>query len=82
MNLTMIHSNPATVAGGVFTVDRKFHVGMLKYAEQLPIPLTTIHPQRNPDQAFMDHVMVQSSELPYRVVTIQTDRAGQALRAE
>jgi len=69
----MVHSNPARVDRGVFKVDRKFHVGMQIYSENISVPLTTVHPEMSPDEAIMDLIEVPCSELPYRVMTIKAD---------
>jgi glycosyltransferase involved in cell wall biosynthesis len=57
--------NGASVTGGMFTVDRKFHTGMLDYARLIGAPLVTI----NPPSAgpIMDPVSVPLADLPYRV---------------
>jgi glycosyltransferase involved in cell wall biosynthesis len=82
MTITMVHSNPARIDNGVFKVDRKFHVGMQTYADQIRIPLTTVHPEMAPDQAIMDPIEVPCSELSYRVMIVKTDRAWRPLPAE
>ncbi len=76
--LTMIHSNSASVDGGVFRVDRKFHIGMLCYAESIRTPLATVHPQTAGPHA-MDMVELRCDELPYQVLTIKTDKNQQPL---
>jgi len=82
MTITMVHQNPARVADGVLTIDRKFHEGMLKYCETIGQPLTTIHPALRNDQPIMDRVTVKSVDLPYTVKVVRTNRAGCALPAE
>jgi glycosyltransferase involved in cell wall biosynthesis len=82
MSLTMVHSNPARVDNGVFSVDRKFQLGMQAYAEKLHTPLTTIHPERPPDAATMDLIEVPLSALPYRILTVKVDRAQRPLPEE
>jgi colanic acid/amylovoran biosynthesis glycosyltransferase len=66
-HIAMVHSNVASVSGGVFTVDRKFHVGMTDYARMINAPLLTIHPHI-PGVPIMDPISVPVDELPYRVV--------------
>ena len=51
MSLTMVHSNPARVDNGVFSVDRKFHLGMQAYAHAIRTPLLTVHNIPVPAQA-------------------------------
>jgi glycosyltransferase involved in cell wall biosynthesis len=72
-NLVMIHSNHARIDGDVLTIDRKFHVGMKDYAENIKAPLVTLHPQAARDASIMDPVELKVSELPYRIVTIPYD---------
>jgi colanic acid/amylovoran biosynthesis glycosyltransferase len=82
MTLTMTHFNPARIENGVLKVDRKFHVGMQSYADQIRTPLTTVHPEMTPDQAVMDLIEVPVSELSYRVMTVKTDGASRPLPHE
>ena len=71
--LTMIHSNSARVEGGLFRVDRKFHVGMLQYASAVDVPLVTVHPESVAGRDAIDTIEVPCNELPYRVLTIKVD---------
>ena len=80
--LTMIHNNPARFEAGQFLVDRKFHVGMQRYAELVSEPITTVHPQSREDDLTMDLIRVPEGELGYRVITLQTDRRGKLLAPE
>jgi colanic acid/amylovoran biosynthesis glycosyltransferase len=82
MTVTMVHTNGARIDGGVLRVDRKFHVGMQKYAENIPVPLTTIHPETAPGETAMDLIEVPCSELNYRIVTVRVDGAQRPLAAE
>jgi glycosyltransferase involved in cell wall biosynthesis len=82
MTLTMVHSNFARIDSQVFKVDRKFHLGMQKYAEQIRAPLTTVHPEMPLEQEIMDPIEVPCSELSYRVVTIKMDHAWRPLPFE
>jgi len=82
MVLTMVLSNPARIDNGVLKVDRKSYLGMQIYAEQVRMPLTTVYPEMAPDQSIMDPIEVPCSELPYRVMTVKTDRAWRPLPVE
>jgi len=75
MSLTMLYSNPARIDNHLFKVDRKFHVGMQTYAEQIQVPLTTVHPEMVPGQPIRGPIEVPYSELPYRVLSVKTDPA-------
>src|ERR1700731_2356556 len=80
-SLVMVHATPSTFENGVFKVDRKFHVGMTAYAQEIRASLLTIHPQAR-DEAIMDPIEVPAADLPYRVMTVQIDRNRQPLAAE
>ncbi|MGH8288883.1 MAG: glycosyltransferase [Steroidobacteraceae bacterium] len=54
-------------------VDRKFLVGMQRYAEQVRQPLVTVHPELAAGSPIMDSVEVPCAELPYRVMTVKVD---------
>jgi colanic acid/amylovoran biosynthesis glycosyltransferase len=82
MTLTMVHCNPARIDNRVLKVDRKFHVGMQSYAEQIHAPLVTVHPEMNSDQVIMDLIEVPLAELSYEVMTVKTDRALRPLSNE
>jgi colanic acid/amylovoran biosynthesis glycosyltransferase len=64
--IAMVHMNAASIKQGVFTVDRKFHTGMLDYAGKINAPLVTIHPP-NAGGPIMDPISVPVADLPYRV---------------
>lgn len=68
--LVMVHANHARIDGGALTVDRKFHVGMLDYAEKIKAPLVTLNPQAPRDAVIMDPIVINFAELPYRIVTV------------
>jgi len=74
MMLTMVHANGARIDNGVFRVDRKFHTGMVAYAQAIDTPLTTVHPENQGAEA-MDSISVPCDELPYKVMTLKTDAA-------
>jgi colanic acid/amylovoran biosynthesis glycosyltransferase len=82
MTLTMVHTNFARIDDNIFKVDRKFHVGMQKYAEQIRAPLTTIHPEMPLGQVTMDPIEVPCSELLYNVITVKLDPAWRPLPFE
>jgi glycosyltransferase involved in cell wall biosynthesis len=65
----MIHANPASVRDGLLTVDRKFHVGMLRYANLIHSPIMTVNPPLHDGQKIMDAIEVPTAELPYRIST-------------
>jgi colanic acid/amylovoran biosynthesis glycosyltransferase len=67
--IVMIHANPARVEGGLLTVDRKFHVGMLRYAELIRSPIMTINPPLMAGQQIMDQIEIPVAELTYRIQT-------------
>ena len=71
MSMTMVHFNPARADDGIFSVDRKFHLGMQAYAQAIHVPLVTIHPERPLEAVTMDLVEVPLSELPYRVMIVK-----------
>lgn len=70
--LTMVHANPARLAGGMFYVDRKFHTGMQEYLRHLGLPLLSVHPELPPahDHEVMDLIAVPEAEMGYRVATV------------
>jgi colanic acid/amylovoran biosynthesis glycosyltransferase len=75
-SLVMVHPNPVRIDGDMLTVDRKFHSGMLAYAEKIKAPLVTIHPQAN-GAAVLDPVTVPLGDLPYDIRTTQFRRDWQ-----
>lgn len=79
--LLMAHQNAAKVDGGILTVDRKFHVGMLSYAKYIATPILTVNPEIQDDQ-IMDPVCVPVMQLPYKISTFRVDRSGNPLRSE
>lgn len=68
--LTVIHQNPALVDNGLLYIDRKFLDGMRYFADQLNVPLTTIHPLLRKGEAVMDGVSTSVADLNFKVVTI------------
>lgn len=70
--LTLFHANPALLDEGVFTVDRKFLLGMA-YTQAIGAPMTSVHARLLPDERIMDPVSVPVDSLPYRVVVVDTD---------
>ncbi len=77
----MVHLNGARIDGGMFKVDRKFHVGMSRYAQGIRTPLLAINPEAQ-DEATMDLIAVPVSELAYRVMTFKVDEMRRPLPAE
>ena len=74
--LTMVHTNPARVDHGVLRVDRKFHLGMKSYVEQIVEPIVSIHPASAPNEQTMDAIEVPCRSLGYQIVTVRTDGHG------
>ena len=77
--LTMIHANGARVDNGMFRVDRKFHTGMVAYAQTIHAPLTTVHPENQAGSEAIDTIAVPVKDLPYRVMTLKTDAKSRLL---
>ena len=73
MNTVMIHANPAVVRDGLLTVDRKFHVGMLRYADLIRSPIVAVNPPLEDGQRIMDAIEVPTAKLPYRISTAQAE---------
>jgi colanic acid/amylovoran biosynthesis glycosyltransferase len=69
----MIHANPAVVRDGLMTVDRKFHVGMLRYADLIHSPIVAINPPLQDGQVVMDAIEVLTTNLPYRIATARSE---------
>jgi colanic acid/amylovoran biosynthesis glycosyltransferase len=68
-SIVMIHANPARIERNLLTVDRKFHVGMLRYAELIRSHIVTINPPLSAGQQIMDQVEIPLTELPYGIQT-------------
>lgn len=75
--LTMIQPNPALVVGDMLRVDRKFHVGMLKYCQAIRAPIVTVHLETGVGKEEMDTIEVRSSEIPYGVIVLKTNDSGE-----
>jgi colanic acid/amylovoran biosynthesis glycosyltransferase len=71
--ITMVHSNPARLTGGILCVDRKFHTGMLAYCAALGGGLTTVHPLATRDHIGIDMIEVSLDCLPYAVLVVEPD---------
>ncbi|MDP9017069.1 MAG: glycosyltransferase [Candidatus Eremiobacteraeota bacterium] len=69
MNLVMIHANPAALRDGLLIVDRKFHIGMLRYADLIHSPIVAVNPPLQSGQLIMDAIEVPTATLPYRIST-------------
>jgi colanic acid/amylovoran biosynthesis glycosyltransferase len=67
--LTMVHGNGVRVEGGMLQADRKFLIGMQRYAESIDTPLMTINPEM-PLGGTMDLVEVPYKNLGFEVMTI------------
>ena len=79
MTVLMAHPNVAKVENGRFQVDRKFLVGMQRYAEHIRRPLLTVHPEAAGATRVMDQVEVPCSDLPFAVMTVKVDGWGRTL---
>lgn len=82
MTVLMAHNNVARVENGRFQVDRKFLVGMQRYAERIRSPLLTVHPEATGDTPIMDRVEAPLAELRFNVMTVKVDGWGQTLPAD
>jgi glycosyltransferase involved in cell wall biosynthesis len=69
----MMHSNSARLEEGMFWVDRKFLTGMRLYAEQIDMPLMTIHPEMDAADQTMDLMRVPYRDLGFEVMIIKKD---------
>ncbi len=69
----MIHSNSACIVNGILHVDRKFLTGMRLYAEQIDMPLMTIHPEMATADQTMDLMKVPYKDLGFEVMIIKKD---------
>lgn len=68
--LTMVHANSVMIRNGMLTVDRKFHLGMLKYCEHIPERITAVNPVFNGVGSIMDAIELPLCDLPYEIVAI------------
>jgi colanic acid/amylovoran biosynthesis glycosyltransferase len=80
MTLTMIHANSISIEGDLLRVDRKFHLGMLAYADQIREPIVSFNPRIAPNMKIMDEVELRLSELPYSIRQLRLDSRGKVLR--
>lgn len=80
--LTMVHNNRAYVENNVFSVDRKFHLGMEAYARGVRSPILSIQPENKLGSPIMDRIEVPCAELAYSVMTVKTDNAMRPLNNE
>ncbi len=82
MSITLVHSNPVAIEDGVLQVDRKFHVGMLRYASGIDARVTSLNPLRRAQQRVMDTIEVDLRDLPYAVMPVTTGADGLATPSE
>src|ERR1700730_18575514 len=73
MTVVMVHANPAAVQDGLLTVDRKFHTGMLRYADLIRSPVVTVNPLLQSGQKIMDAIQVATANLPYGISSARTE---------
>ena len=67
--------SPAKIVDGVCQIDRKFHTGMLRYAEVSEWELVCVVRLLGEGEQLMDAVEVPVADLPYRVHTVACDPA-------
>lgn len=78
----MAQANPAKVEDGLLQVDRKFLLGMQRYAERVRRPLLAVLPEASVEARIMDRVEVPCAELPFEVMTVRVDGWGRTLPAD
>lgn len=71
--LALVHANPILIENGMLRVDRKFHLGMLNFVDQLKATCCTLNPQVRPGQRIMDQIELPLRDLPYRVESVAVD---------
>jgi hypothetical protein len=80
--IVMIHANLARIEGNLLTVDRKFHVGMLRYTELIRSPIVTINPPLSAGQQIIDQIEIPLAELPYGIqTTVDPAHTAPAIKA-
>lgn len=72
MTIALVHANPIAIQGAAVRVDRKFHIGMLRYARDLHEPVVSVNPQLPAEQPIMDPIELRLNALPYELMTIRT----------
>lgn len=75
-DLTMFHANPARVANDSVRVDRKFHVGMLKYCQTIPARIVSVHPEAADGPEAIDTIDVPAVSMPYGILVVNADPHG------
>lgn len=75
MQVLVPSTSPAKILDGVCRIDRKFHTGMLRYAEVSEWELVCVVRLLGEGEPLMDAVEVSVADLPYRVQTVACDRA-------
>jgi len=71
-----------SVEGSTIRVDRKFHTGMLRYAEAFDRELVVVAPARDDAGGHMDHIEVAASEAAYRLHMVECDGSHDPIEAE
>jgi len=74
--LALVHANPVSIENGTLRVDRKFHLGMLSFVQQMKLHCCTLHPRLHPGQRIMDQIEVAVQELPYSIQSVAVDARG------
>jgi glycosyltransferase involved in cell wall biosynthesis len=75
-HIALPHSNPIEIEAGILRVDRKFHDGMLSYAEQMKLPCISLNPRKQTGTRIMDQIELPLRDLPYRIEAVEIDRKG------
>lgn len=78
----MIHANRARLERGIFTVDRKFHLGMQLYVRNIAHPLVSVHLASTASDQVMDPVDIPDSDLEYGVIVLKAESNTRILPRE
>src|SRR6188768_2482836 len=79
--LALVHANPVSIENGMLRVDRKFHLGMLNFVQQMRLECCSLNPRLHQGQRIMDQIEVPVRELPYRIQSVPLGARG-ALTAD
>src|SRR6187551_2835529 len=78
--LALVHANAVSIENGMLRVDRKFHLGMLNFVQQMKLECCSLHPQLRDGQRIMDQIELPVRELPYRIQAVPVDASGTPVR--
>ena len=70
--LTMIHENSVFMSDGTLHVDRKFHLGMQRYAAHINDRICTVNPLAEASPSTIDVIAVKPSERDYDILPLRT----------